>query len=293
MKVISAIIALFLTTSVFSQNDSTYCMKWKIQPDQAIRYNTYMVEMDTSESQAPSFNMDGLSKMLRDSSAKKHMDAAKQFFSRVNKSVENDVYVTMLTEKKPGIINIEMRLKSKPDSTADKNDTSGSKEFTKLMRLMSGSVTLRGTITEGGAIESFYLRNDQKNLIALWYELPNKAVKIGDSWPLEIHLISMDQNFKCDSSFRINKVTLTAIHKSGNQTVAVLNYDVEEYVVGDFSNPFAGNEGQKTMMKATYKGVSEFSIEKGRWISYDGIMAISSSGVMTSKSEKKFSLIAN
>lgn len=291
MKVLSTFIVLLLTVSGFCQKDSVYNLKWKIRPDSYISYNTYMVELDTAESQSPSINMNVFSPMISDSSAKKNMDAMKQMLSRVKKSSQNDVYQTVLTKNKRGVIDIEMKLKT--DSTSNKNDSSGVVEIAKMKSLLSGGIMLRGAITEEGAIESFYIKNDQRNLLALWYELPNKEVKVGESWPLDLHLISMDQNFKCDSSFRINKVTLTDVHKIGNQTIVVLKYDIEEYVDGEFYNPFQSNKPQKMMMKALYKGSSEFSIEKGKWISYNGIMTVSSTGLMTSQSQQKFSLIPN
>ena len=45
-------------------------------------------------------------------------------------------------------------------------------------------------------------------------------------------------------------------------------------------------------MKITYKALADFSIEKGRWVSYNGIMASSSTGLITAQTTQKFSLIA-
>lgn len=45
------------------------------------------------------------------------------------------------------------------------------------------------------------------------FELPTKAVQIGDSWSLDINLISNDHNFICDSSYKTNKVTMVEIKK--------------------------------------------------------------------------------
>ena len=67
-----------------------------------------------------------------------------------------------------------------------------------------------------------------------------------------------------------------------------------EYVKGDFNTPsFFGNEGrsEKTMMKFLYQGIAEFSINKGRWLTYDGIMNLEASGVMTANKKTKFTLI--
>jgi len=71
MKVLPTFIALLLSVSGFCQKDSAYNLKWKIRPDSSISYNTYMVEVDTAESQSPSINMNVFSPMISDSSAKK------------------------------------------------------------------------------------------------------------------------------------------------------------------------------------------------------------------------------
>jgi hypothetical protein len=65
-----------------------------------------------------------------------------------------------------------------------------------------------------------------------------------------------------------------------------------EYVLGDFNNPFAGSN-KKTMMKMTYNAIAEFSIDKGRWSSYDGIMSLTATGVMTTNTTKKFALLTH
>src|SRR5207253_3068024 len=121
------------------------------------------------------------------------------------------------------------------------------------------------------------------NLISVLFELPTKPVAIGDSWPLDINLIANDQNFICDSSYKINKVTLQDIKQVNGETVAVLKYEIVEFVKGNFNTPrFFGKEGpRETVMRISHQAVAEFSIDKGRWISHDGIMTLYSTGVMT------------
>ena len=126
----------------------------------------------------------------------------------------------------------------------------------------------------------------------MMFELPGKSVKPGDTWPLSIHLISMDQNFKCDSSYHKNSVMLINIENKDGEHIATLKYDIVEFVDGEFMSPFNGSD-VKTSMKMTYQGIATFSIEKGRWTLYEGVMSLSSSGIMSSQSTKKISLIAN
>ena len=65
---------------------------------------------------------------------------------------------------------------------------------------------------------SFWVKSSQKNLIAIFFQLPAKPVKIGDKWSLDINLIANDQNFECDSAYKINEVTLTDIKKVNGET---------------------------------------------------------------------------
>ncbi len=44
-------------------------------------------------------------------------------------------------------------------------------------------------------------------------------------------------------------------------------------------------------MKFTHRAIAEFSVDKGRWISYDGIMTLVASGVMKANQKTKFTLI--
>lgn len=164
----------------------------------------------------------------------------------------------------------------------------------KMMQSMTQGVMLRGSVYETGGIHSFWVKSAQKNLIALFFELPTKPVKVGDKWSLDINLITNDQNFDCDSSYKINEVTLADIKKINGETIAVLKYNIVEYVKGNFNTPsFFGSEGgqKETMMKFTHQGIAEFSVDKGRWINYDGIMSLEATGVMTANKKTKFTLI--
>jgi hypothetical protein len=89
-------------------------------------------------------------------------------------------------------------------------------------------------------------------------------------------------------------VTLIDIKTINGEKIAVLKYNIVEYVKGDFNTPsFFGNVGgqKETMMKFTHQGIAEFSVDKGRWVNYDGIMSLETTGVMTTNQNTKFTLI--
>jgi len=277
------------TASIAQTNESVF-LKWKIRQQETLTYKTVMQEIDTANFKEVSLNLGGLAKLFEDTTSA-HKNAVKRLFSEVNKSLEKNDLITDLSINAKGNIDVTMTLRKK-DIDSSKRDTTSRKdaELEGFMRALSTNVMLRGAITTSGQIESFYVKNDQKNLIAMLFELPNKEVKIGDKWSITANLISMDQNFKCDSSYKKNIVTLIDLKKSGSDQIAIIKYDVVEFVVGDFINPMV-KKNVKTTMKITYNGVSEFSITEGRWSKYEGIMSITSSGVMTSNSTKKVTLI--
>ncbi|HXB13052.1 MAG TPA: hypothetical protein VNZ45_13780 [Bacteroidia bacterium] len=266
-------------------------MRWKLHPDEVITYTTIMQEIDTANFKDFSMDVKGffgkLSNLDGDSLLNKEIEA-KKFLAHLNKYL-NGSLVTYLTGNKKGLIDISVNYKQ-TDTAKDRKDTSID-NITKIMEMMTKNVQLRGMINDSGAIKSFYVKNDQRNLIALFFQLPGKEVKVGESWPLDVHFLSMDQNFKCDSSYRKNLVHLVGIKKMDGETIAVLNYDIVEYISGDYISPFQGTN-KMTTMKMTFNALAEFSIDKGRWDSYDGIMSLVANGIMNSNTTKKFSLSA-
>jgi hypothetical protein len=277
---------------VFGQNNQSVDLKWKIAKNEKLSYLTVMSDIDTN---AIEMDFEGMYKSLSDTSENGYKES-KNFFKKLNKVFENYDYVTTLTNSGNSVIDIILAIK--PNETIQETDidTSDNKEaeIMRMMQSMNQGILLRGSVYESGEIHSFWVKNDQKNLISLFFELPSKPVKVGDKWSLNINLISNDQNFECDSAFKINEVTLIEIKVVNGETIAVLKYNIIEYVKGNFNSPsFFGSEDgiKETMMKFSYQGISEFSIDKGYWISYDGIMSLDASGVMTANKQTKFTLI--
>jgi hypothetical protein len=269
-----ALILITLGIPAFSQTkDSTVFLRWKLKPGEVITYKTEMKEIDTANHK--DMSMAGFSKALGDST---HDDDFKKVIKQLKDQIQHTNFVTHLTEKRKGIIDIELSAKKDDDKSA--KDTAAA-----MAAMMPDGVMLRGAIDENGSIESFYTKNDQKNLVAIFFELPGKAIKPGDKWPLSVNFLSMDQNFVCDTSYRRNVAILVGVENKNGEHIARIKYDMEEYVSGDFMNT-------KTTMKMIFQGLAEFSIERGRWVVYDGVMSLSSTGMMISQSTQQLSLIA-
>ncbi|MDR1761989.1 MAG: hypothetical protein LBR55_06020 [Bacteroidales bacterium] len=307
-RIIITIILTITTLAVFGQSSQFVDLKWKIAQDEPLIYSTIMTD-DSS-----TINFSGLW------AAKDIDEETKAVFEGVNRAVQDVNLITTLTNKGNGVIDIIMKTKPKEQTmpmdekfakamkgifteeqlAEIENDTANKARMADMLKEMQqvlpqeGSVTLRGSVYNTGEIHSFWVQEKQRNLIALFFELPSKPVKIGDKWSLDVNLISTAQNFECDSAYKINEVTLLDIKTVEGETIAVLKYNIEEYVHGIFNIPaFFGNvaEQKETMMKFVHVGTAEFSIDKGRWVNYAGIMSVETTGFMTTNKKTKFALI--
>lgn len=292
MKQKLTILFAVITLTAFGQKNQTVDLKWKIGTNEKLNYLTVMSDIDTS-----SIEMDfgGLFKALSDSTIN-GLKESKSIFKKFNDAFKTLDYVTTLSNKDNGVIDIVMTTRpNEPIEETDIDTTdSNEKEVLKMMQSITQGVMLRGSVYETGGIHSFWVKSAQRNLIALFFELPTKPVKVGDKWSLDINLITNDQNFVCDSAYKINEVMLIDIKTIDGEKIAVLKYNIVEYVKGNFNTPafFGSDGGQKeTMMKISHQGIAEFSVDKGRWVNYDGIMSLEATGVMTANKQTKFTLI--
>lgn len=293
IKYIFTCISFSVAVTAFSQTSgNAIFLKWKINPNEVLHYKTVMQEIDTANHK--DFSMDGMMKAMGVDKDSTNTADGKKMFKELAKQAQHISYITYLKKNKKNVIGIEMYGKdtSVQDAVTDTSKMGVAlKGMQAMMKKMASSIMLRGSIHEDGTIESFYTKNDQKNLVAMFFELPGRSVKVGDIWPLSINLIAMDQNFTCDSSYRKNKVTLTGIENKGGEHIATIKYDIVEYVEGAFTSPFDHSD-IKTTMKMSFQAIAGFSLEKGRWLVYDGVMLVSTTGMMSSQSTQKLSLIA-
>ena len=162
-----------------------------------------------------------------------------------------------------------------PDNNGNYDVKMINKSDVEKLNINDRNVILRGKFTPDGHILSFYYEQNKKNLISLFFELPQKPVKIGDEWDIDVDMISLDQHFKADSLYKKNTVRLKDIVERNGNKIAIIEYDLNEYVSGSLEKNKSKNSKQNTpsekpYLKATHKIIGEFNIDKGFWISYDG-----------------------
>ena len=247
---------LLIVFSLNAQQKETVDLKWKIKD--TLTYKTVMRDVILQKSNGQTEN-DSISNKVNG------------MFKAMQKQLFNLKYETKLFPDKRGNVDIAMMIKK------EKTDTTETL-FSGMAR-MNGNVVLRGKVSPDGELLSFYYKKAQNNLISVLFELPTKPVAIGDEWDLNVGMVSMDQNFKADTLYRKNLVRLKDIKNQNGNKIAVIEYDIKQYVSGDFTNGMMtvfskDKTDKKTFMKISHKATAEFDIEKGYWILYDGIMGI-------------------
>jgi len=265
-------------------------LNWKLEPNDTLVYQTIMSEIGESK-----FEMDfqGLFGKITDSIETKNKNFHKDFFEKLKGFYANTNLETKLSNSSDFNNVIDIRMIATPNSV-DKDDDEKDRMSEMMQSMMKGTM-LRGSIHKTGELHSFWVKGSQKNLLSLFFELPNQPLKIGETWTLDnVNFIGNDQNFICREARKKNVITLKEINQVNGDSIALIDYDILEYVSGNFNSPaFFNKESsqQKTIMKFIYKAQEEVSIKKGKWISYNGIMSLDSNGAIKSTQRQKFALI--
>jgi len=293
--IISLIMMVFLMSNFgFGQSEEhpfeteLFQLNWKIDESDTISYETIMTEIGESKFE---MNFGSLFGKLTDSIDVEE-DFDKDFVNKLKGLYANTNIITRLTNSEDfsEVIDIEMIAIPKEKSKEDDNEN----ETNKTMSSMMEGTILRGSVYKTGELNSFWVKRAQKNLLSIFFELPRQPIKRGDTWTLNnINLIGNDHNFICREAEKKNVISIVDIKQVNGENIAVINYDVLEYASGDFSTPaFFGNEGslKKTTVICVFKAQAEFSIEKGKWISYNGMMSLDASGAFNSNQRQKIAL---
>lgn len=287
-----------VTTNVVCQNNANngqvtkekeisgnyYDLIWKIDKNSPVAYKTAMEAIDENNMAKKGFDCNDFQNAFSDS-ANFNCDEFKDFFEAMTSLYKDYSFTTTLTEDKNGAIDV--KLISVKNNSSSNNLPDSLPDFFK--DVMTG-VQLRGKINTDGGIESFYMKKEQMNLLAIMFELPTKPVKIGDRWAIQASFISNDQNFICDEYDKTHIVELADVKEIDGDLIAFIKYDLRYYVNGEFNNPFLGKT-VPTKMDLAFNGISEFNITKGKWKDYNGLMTMDVSGIMTNKTKQRFKLI--
>lgn len=169
-------------------------------------------------------------------------------------------------------------------------DSEVQERINEFLRKLQNSVQVRGEITPTGQLTSWWLESRQANLILLFTELPDRPVRVGDTWPLGISFVTMGHGFRASKAERVNRVQLVSLAPAGEDRVAVLEYVIAESVEGDFDLPMK-KESVPTTMRMAFAGRGEFLVGAGRWRRFNGRISAKSTGVTVSDTEQAVGLL--
>ncbi len=296
MKKLIILLIIAFGLNVYGQDNQEVEFKWKVDKSVKLTYQTIIEQVDTSVIKsnvtlADIISPDSLTRDLMKEEEEKALDID-EFIDEMKKIYGNIKYVTHLTNKKENIIDIVTEMlpeEQLSNSEINKMDEKEKEIYIRRMAHLNQGVVLRGSIFDNGEIESFWLKNDQKNILSLFFRLPDRPVKIGDSWSIDVSLISGDHNFICDSSHRINKIILTNLEQEEDELIATVKYNIVQYAQGKYKAPLFGGT-RKTKLKADYMAIAKFSITKGKWISYEGLLSYYMTGIKEGNITTRYAL---
>jgi hypothetical protein len=252
------------------QNKEGYVLEWELAKDEIIGYEVILEVIGSSDID---FGMED-------------NDFFKEKMEEIREEMEQTTYLSTISHNKRGKMEVKMFTEGYKDKEADKQDEKGFN----MSQMMKG-VQLRGEINKKGKIESFYIKETQRNLLAMYYQLPEFPVKVSDSWSLDVHYLQMDHNFICDSATNRNNVQLIELQKEGQDTIAIIRYDILQFAEGTMkSYAMMGNNNGEVSILMKFNGIGEFSISQGKWILFDGILETVQDGAMRKSSRQHLGL---
>lgn len=153
----------------------------------------------------------------------------------------------------------------------------------------AGYVELLGNFSHEGQLQDFYLRQQQRNLLNLFFSMPKSPVYTSDSWLLDVRLTEIGPGFYPQETERVSRAYLEAIEEIDGIRVARILYVVSERVAGHFQYHV---EDPVTPIESNYShiGYGSFIIGEGRWKNFTMVAYLSGSGLSQSESMKIYAL---
>lgn len=271
-------------SAIALDNRPEYSLDWKIGEGQIIAYRTALNQVQDEDSQ---ITIDW--GQLLDEEV--DMDAA-EFIEKIvfPEQPTSTSLISVLERNEVGNITVKMILDDVVTSEAAPDDMLGT-SFNQMLERMEGTVQLRGELRPEGTIASFYLENRQKNLLAIFFELPEGPVKVGDTWQIEVNCISMGAGFVVTNANKLHEVTLSEITQTlDGRPLAVLDYVIIEVVSGVMDSALS-DEQIGVSMSCSYLARGYFLINEGRWHALGGEFAVKSDGIMSGNSIQQIGLV--
>lgn len=152
------------------------------------------------------------------------------------------------------------------------------------------SALLRGELDSQGNVLSFFLPTSQKNVLSLLFQLPDRIVRVGESWELPVSLTALGNGYYSEDPRRFARAKLSEIRANASGgPVARLVYVVDEDVAGTLQLDL-DDEPETFRFRASYVGAGSFDVESGCWAEYVGYLALMTSGPVAAPADTIYAL---
>jgi len=148
---------------------------------------------------------------------------------------------------------------------------------------------LISNINDSGDNLSFYLKQRQKNLVSLLFQLPKSKVSINSHWTIPVNLIEAGPGpFHAALAERSNNAYLASISTIDGDRIAEIHYLISEKVEGYFETQ--SMKKVDSSFDISFIAYGEFLVDKGRWKRFRGQLTSNVQGTNQSSNKSLFAL---
>lgn len=264
-----------------AERPGTVLLRWKLPESGTLGFKVTSGPVDPKKAATMGFDVERLPGAEKLSPGQKKAAASVPV-------PETGSLAAILTRAPGGKISVKMIV---TEATVPKSsDPQIAAMMAELAKKMQGTVQLRGEITDSGEVASGSLPREQKNLLVLYFGLPKAPVKAGDTWSLDVDLVTMGAGFIEEESKQTNRAELVSLTPTPDgDTVAVISYAISEDVKGRFVVPQSGQR-VPSAMSMSHVGRGEFLVKKGIWKKLVGRMRAKATGLVTMDGDEQFVL---
>ncbi len=263
-RLTAALLTVFLASCHTAQNKVD--LTWKIQPGEVIKYRSVIAEIKPE----PNFKLDGF-EVLRNPTLKNKVNEELKAFKGPVGTLEATL------EGKTGGFKAEFIVIKPEYATPPANDEEKIKR--EISDSRAGTVEILAELGLKGQLNSFYLKQKQRNLLALFFKLPEFGVQIGDNWNLPVTFTEIGQGFVPKEAVRDQEAKLIGLTtNSKGEKIAELFYVIAEKVNGQFEYSYS-DVVVPISTEYSYFVNGRFNVNKGQWENFTAISYLSGKGL--------------
>ena len=264
----NSIILIVLIFSIISCSKEKYQIRWKIPSEEVLIYKIQMETVDSLSSVSEE-DISALVQMV----AKMYGDSvnvpvnSEDIYQGLIKTINSLSYFSILRQGADNAVKIDFITRI--------NKLYAKEEYMDIFNKFIKKAVFKGNISKKGELSNEAGEEVFDPKIHLLFELPEKPVSVGDTWPLNIKF-NDKKTSKDSKKDTLNQVKLAELLFEGHDTIAVLEYKMQ------------GPEN--TGRALSYVGKGKFNISKGKWMDYTGVLTQRISGIVSMKQVQKIKL---